>query len=403
MLTSEAGQRRAIRLATAMTVAALAAAGGVSCSSSTGADPAAATSVAAAGVNPQETAKAKTAALADAEKAGPKVTPPRNKTIGFMWLSKSTEASQRQFADLELAADLFGFKIIDCDPNFDPAKTAQCATSLVAQKPSLILASAAPTSAIAAGLQAAHDQGIPWIGIGALEAPSPYLTAQYVPNEELETTMLDTWLFDLIAERVGDKDGGIGAFQAPQVGPGVIARDKQRAIDLAEYPNLSQKTHDIDLSNPVQDTINTTKTLVQQNPDLVALWNTCDLCVAPMAQALDQLGLQGDARPLTAGFYTTEQSRQMIKDGKVTGAVEVNFGAMVWVALDQALENWARGTAFAPDSTVFDTGYGIPLMRPWIVTADNVGDPATVRNQAEDYVTYFRTKWHAEFGVGSAS
>lgn len=400
------GRRRALSCATVTVAAVLVVAGcGSDSSSGTNADPAdaatATVSPGATGVDPERTEKAKTAALADAKKAGASIAAPKDKTIAFMWLSKSTEASQRQFADLKEAAGLFGFKVIECDPNFDPAKTAQCATSLVARNPSLILASAAPTPAIAAGLKAAKERGIPWIGIGALQAPSPYLTAQYVPNEERETEMLDTWLFDLVEERVGDKEGVIGAFQAPQVGPGVIARDTQRAKDLAGRPGLSQKTHDIDLSDPVQDTIKTTKTLVQQNPGLVALWNTCDLCAAPMGQALDQLGLSGDKRPLTAGYYTTKQSRQMIKDGKLTGAVEVNFGAMAWVALDQALEHWARGTKFAEDSTVFDKGYGIKLMQPWIVTKANVGDVAVVHNQAEDYVTYFKTKWNAEFGVGT--
>jgi ABC-type sugar transport system substrate-binding protein len=401
------GRRRALSCATVTAAVVLVVAGcGSGSSSDTNVDPAdnaATESPRATGVSPERTEKARTAALADAKKAGASVAAPKRKTVAFMWLSKSTEASQRQFADLKEAAGLFGFKVIECDPNFDPAKTAQCATSLVARNPSLILASAAPSSAIAAGLKAAHDRGIPWIGIGALQAPSPYLTAQYVPNEERGTQMLDSWLFDMVDKRVGDKESVIGAFQAPQVGPGVIARDQQRTKDLAKLPGLSQKTHDIDLSDPVQDTIKTTKTLVQQNPGLVALWNTCDLCAAPMAQALDQLGLSGDKRPFTAGYYTTRQSRQMIKDGKITGAVEVNFGAMAWVALDQALEHWARGTEFAADSTVFDKGYGIKLMQPWIVTKTNIGDVAVVRNQAEDYVTYFKTKWHAEFGVGAAS
>jgi ABC-type sugar transport system substrate-binding protein len=394
------GRRRGLTAVAAAAGAALFA-GGCGSGSSAPAGAASAKATAATSVAPSRTASATAAALADAKKDGPRVAAPKNKTIAFMWLSKSTEASQRQYADLREAAGIFGFTVIDCDPDFDPAKTAQCATSLVARNPSLIIASAAPTAAAAAGMAAAKARGIPWIGVGASEAPSPLFTAQYVPNEQLETKLLDSWLFGLVKQRIGTSTGVIGAFQAPAVGPGVIARDVQRRTDLAAFGNLSQKTHDIDLSNPVQDTADTTRTLVQQNSHLVALWNTCDLCVAPMAQALDTLGLHGNTRPLTAGFYTTRQSREMIKSGEVTGAVEVNFGAMTWVALDQALEHWARGTAFAPDSSVFDNGYGITLMQPWIVTQANVGDPAVVRNQAEDYVTYFKTKWRAEFGVGA--
>ncbi len=356
----------------------------------------------AADVASDRTEAAKTAAIADAEKAGGKVDAPTGKTIGFMYLSKSTEASIRLHDGLKAAADLFGFKVVTCDPNFDPAKTAQCMTTLVSQSPDLILTSAAATSALGGGLKSAADRDIPVVMIGALQAPSPYYTAQYVPDEKRLSKALNEWMFGLVNERVGDGPATIAAFQAPNVGQGVIDRDVQRKADLEAFPNIKQVTHDIDLGDAVQDTRSRTRSLVQQNSDLQALWQTCDFCAPPMAQALDQLGLQGDDRPFTGAFYTTKQSREMIKAGKLSGAVEVNYGVQSWVSLDQALQNWARETPFAETNAVFQDGYGIEMLEPWIVTQENVGDPAVVRNQAEDYETYFRTKWNAEFGVGSA-
>jgi len=353
------------------------------------------------GVAPERTEEAKKAAEADAEKAGGRVDPPTGKKIGFMYLSKSTEASVRQYEDLKTAADLFGFEIVTCDPNFDPAKTAQCATSLVAAKPDLIISAASPTSALGGGLKAAHDQGIPWIMTGAVQTPSEYYTAQYVPDERELSKTLNDWVFQQLQEKNGNVEGTLVAFQAPTVGAGVIDRDKQRAEDLKAHPGLKQKTHDIDLADAVQDTIKTTKQFVQNTPDVVALWNTCDFCTPPMGQALDQLGKNGDDRPVTVGIYTTKQSREQIKAGKVSGAVENNFGAQSMVAIDQAVQHWARDTPFAKDASVFSEGYGIKILEPWIVTKDNVGDTATVRNQGEDYETYFKTKWAAEFGVGS--
>lgn len=356
----------------------------------------------AAEVDTERTAAARTAALEDAEKAGGEVAAPTDKTIGFMYLSKSTEASVRLHDGLKAAADLFGFDVVTCDPNFDPAKTAQCMTTLVAQSPDLILLSAAPTAALGGGLKTAADKDIPVVMIGALQAPSPSYTAQYVPDEKRLSKALNEWLFGLVSERVGDDAATIAAFQAPNVGQGVIDRDVQRKADLEAFPKLKQVTHDINLADAVQDTRSRTRSLVQQNPDLQALWQTCDFCAPPMAQALDQLGLQGDDRPFTGAFYTSKQSREMIKAGKLSGAVEVNYGVQSWVTLDQALQNWARKTPFAKTNAVFQDGYGIEMLQPWIVTQENVGDPAVVRNQGEDYETYFRTKWNAEFGVGGA-
>lgn len=353
------------------------------------------------GVAADRTAEAKAAAEADAEKAGGPVDPPKGKKIGFMYLSKSTEASVRQYEDLKIAADLFGYEVVTCDPNFDPAKTAQCATSLVAAKPDLIISAASPTSALGGGLKAAHDQGIPWIMSGAIQTPSKYYTAQYVPDERELSKTLNEWVFGQLQERNGKVEGTLVAFQAPTVGAGVIDRDKQRAEDLRAHPELKQKTHDINLADAVQDTIKTTKQFVQSTPDVVALWNTCDFCTPPMGQALDQLGKNGDDRPLTVGIYTTKQSREQIAAGKVSGAVENNFGAQSMVAIDQALQHWARDKPFAKDASVFSEGYGIKILEPWIVTKDNVGDTSVVRNQGEDYQTYFKTKWAQEFGVGS--
>lgn len=372
-----------------------------SCSSSSSAKSKAKSSPSAsAAVATGRTAQAKAAATADAVKAGGKITAPTGKKIGYMHLSESTEASVRLLDGVKQAAALFGFDVITCDPNFDAAKTAQCMTTLVAQSPDLIILEADATAALGGGLQTAASKGIPVIMAGALQAPSKYFTAQYVPDEKKLTTVLDTFLFGKIKDRVGSKAATIAAFQAPQVGPGVIERDTQRGKDLKAYPNLSQQTHDIDLSNAIQDTISQTKTFVAEKPNLQAIWQTCDFCAAANSQALDQLGLSGDKRPFIGAIYTTKQTRAQIKDGKITGAVELNFGAMGWVALDQALEHWARKKPFATDNSVFTSGYGIQMLQPWIVTQDNVGDPAVVRNQREDYVTYFETKWNAEFGVG---
>lgn len=400
---------RRVRLGLSLLAVVLVAAVGAGCGGEGGSEESAApgsqsspASDTAAGTDipAERTAEATEAAAKDAETVGGKVDPPKDKLIAFLWLSKSTEASVRLHEDLTEAAALFDFKVVDCDPNFDPAKTAQCATSLVAQNPSLIISAASATAALGGGLKTAHDRDIPWIMVGAVQTPSPYYTAQYVPDERQLTKVLDEWLFEEIEKRHGEEPGVVAAFQAPAVGAGVIARDEQRAEDLKAFPNLTEETHDIDLADAVQDTLQTTKQFVEQNPDLVALWQTCDFCAPPMAEALDQLGRTGDDRPLTAAIYTTKQSRDMIASERFTGAVENNFGAQAFVALDQALEFWARDKPFAEDNSVFSGGYGIEILEPWIVTKDNVGDPGVVRNQGEDYKAYFKAKWAAEFGVG---
>jgi ABC-type sugar transport system substrate-binding protein len=319
-----------------------------------------------------------------------------------MHLSSQTEASVRIYNGLQTIAKLFGFKLVSCDPNFDPAKVATCATSLVAQNPSIVIVEAADPGASGAGLRQAFGRKIPWIITGALQTPSRYVTAQYVPDERAQTKFLDNWFFKKIEARVGkSQPAEIGAWQAPPVGAGVRARDVQRKADLAGYPNIKETyTHDIDLPNAVQDTLNTTLNLVQQNSKIVGLWQTCDFCVGPMAQALDQLKLTGNKRPILTGIYSTRETRKAIQEGRVDGVVENNFDAMGWVAMDQALENWARGKRFWPNNSVFTKAYSLKILQPWMETKANVGTNFNVvKNNGEDFVTYFTTKWNREFGT----
>jgi ABC-type sugar transport system substrate-binding protein len=345
--------------------------------------------------------EAREAALADAEALGGATDPPTGKKIAYIHLSAQAEASQRVHAGLEEIAGLFDFELIVCDPNFDPARVAQCATSLVAQNPDIVITEAADPGAAGAGLREANRRGIPWITTGAGQTPSEFVTAEYVPDERTQTQFLDEWFFETITGRFGDEEAKIISFQASPVGPAVRARDERRKEDLEDYPSIQEiVAHEIDLSNPAQDVINTTKTTLEQNPGLAGIWQTCDFCVPLNAQAVDSLGLQGDDRPVIAGIYSGPETRQRIAEGSIDGVVENNFEVMGWVAMDQALEHWARDRDFHPDNSVFTEGYSIDLLVPWIMTEENVGDDFNViNNQGEDYRTYFLTKWNAEFGT----
>jgi ABC-type sugar transport system substrate-binding protein len=350
----------------------------------------------------QAAAIARAAAIRDAARAGGRTEAPKGKVIGYMHLSSQTEASVRMLDGLQTIAKLFGFTVKVCDPNFDPRKVAQCATSLVAQNPDIVIVEAADPGASGAGLREAFNRKIPWIVTGALQTPSRFVTAQYVPDERAQTRVLDDWFFGQIERRVGKGNAAeIAAWQAPPVGPGVRARDVQRKQDLRRYPAIKEiYTRDIDLSNPVQDTLQTTTQVVEQNPGVDGLWQTCDFCVGPMAQALDAKGLKGANRPILTGIYSTRETRKAIREGRVDGVVQNNFEAMGWVAMDQALEFWARGKPFHPNNRVFTNGYSMRLLLSWIETRANVGNnPNFVKNNGEDYVTFFTTKWNREFGT----
>ncbi len=103
---------------------------------------------------------------------------------------------------------------------------------------------------------------------------------------------------------------------------------------------------------------------------------------------------------MLAGIYSTRETRKAIREGRVDGVVQNNFEVMGWVAIDQALQAWARGKKFWPNNSVFTKAYSIPILQTWIETKANVGtNPNLVKNNGEDYITYFTTKWNREFGT----
>jgi ABC-type sugar transport system substrate-binding protein len=348
---------------------------------------------------PEEAAAAAAAGVADAARDGGKVEAPTGKKIGILLLSGQSPANQRVVAAAEEISAMFGFEVIVCDPNFDPQKVAQCATSLVAQQPDAILSTSQSALALGASLTDAAEAGIPWFSLVAGVDPHPALIPYGITGREIGA-VYDAWLFDEIAKRKGaDAPRKVLAMGAPALGLALLAQQEQ-LIEDAKAANVEiVELHDLDLPNIVQDTLAVAKRAVTQHPDLGGTWTVCDFCVPLIAQAFDTEGLTGDGRPVVGGNYTMPQTADLLRTGKVDGVVDVPFEASVHVAFDQLLQKWARNKDINADPAVFATGYGLKFMEPYMVTKDNIGDGA-IPIFGADYEDYFHAKWKEEFGVG---
>jgi ABC-type sugar transport system substrate-binding protein len=349
--------------------------------------------------SPEEIAAATAAGVADAARDGGKVEAPTGKKIGILLLSGQSPANQRVVAAAEEISAMFGFEVIVCDPNFDPQKVAQCATSLVAQQPDAILSTSQSALALGASLNDAAEAGIPWFSLVAGVDPHPALIPYGVTGREIGA-VYDAWLFDEIAKRKGaDAPRKVLAMGAPALGLALLAQQEQLVADAKAANVEIVELHDLDLPNIVQDTLAVAKRAVTQHPDLGGTWTVCDFCVPLIAQAFDTEGLTGDGRPVVGGNYTMPQTADLLRTGKVDGVVDVPFEASVHVAFDQLLQKWARGKEINADPAVFATGYGLAFMEPYMVTKDNIGD-GPIPIFGADYEDYFHAKWKEEFGVG---
>lgn len=344
-----------------------------------------------------EAESAEAAAAGESDAASP-AEAPTDRTIGVMLLSGQSASSLRVVDAAKKVGALFGFEVIECDPNFDSQKVAQCATSLVAQNADVIFSASQNPGPMGSALADAGARGITWFGTVDEVTPSPDMIGYGAPGS-LTAGVISEWLLAEMAERF-DPPLQVMALTAPTVGIASLAQEETMLADVEADPDAEMVVkHDLDLAQIVQDTLSTTQQTLQQYPGLTGTWTVCDFCVPLIAQAVETAGVAAEDRPVVSGNYATPQTISGLREGSIDGIVDLPWEAAVWVAMDQMLSKWARGTEVANSFDVFSEGYSLTFMEPYMVTAENVGESGPAPIFGPDFESYFRAKWKAEYGV----
>lgn len=338
---------------------------------------------------------AREAASDDAED---RVEVPGGKTIGVIQLSGTSSQSIGVVATARQIARKFGWDVAVCDPNFDPQKVAQCATSIVAQNPAVIFSVSTNTGAMGSGFQEAVRRGIPWISVVSGVVPADGLYDYGTDGFDL-AEIINSYLFDEMRERSDADPLKLFAIGAPTVGVASANSGEQLANDVEDADDIELINHDLDLSNAVQDTLNTTRRTLQQNPDLAGVWTLCDFCLPLMAQEVGKA--QGsDRTTVVAGLYANPQAIEGIRNGTIDAVSDLPWQSSVWIGMDQVLQNLTRETDIESTEDVYGS-YDLEFMQPYVIDESNVGDfGANIPVYGPDYETYFTTKWEEEFGSG---
>ncbi len=344
--------------------------------------------------NAASTGAARRAGNADAKA---RVSVPRGRTIGVIQLSGTSSQSIGVLATARQIAKLFGWKVAVCDPNFDPQKVAQCATSIVAQNPAVVFSVSTNTGAMGSGYNDAVRRGIPWISVVSGVVPARGLR-DYGTDGFALARIIDTYLFRTMRAKSSDRPLKLFAIGAPTVGIASANSGRQLARDVAAAGDVDLNNHDLDLSNAVQDTLNTSRQALQQNSDLAGMWTLCDFCLPLMAQEVRRA--QGSNRKtVVAGLYANPQAISGIRAGTIDAVSDCPWLSSVWVGMDQVFQNLTRKTPLASTATIYKK-YKLPFMRPYVIDRRNVRNfGATIPVYGPDYQTYFMTKWRKEFGI----
>ncbi len=342
----------------------------------------------------QDTATAK----ADGAKAASThASAPSGKSIGVIELSGTSAESIDVVAAARKIGSMFGYSVNVCDPNFDPQKIPQCATSIVAQKPSVVFSVSTNPGPLGSGFRQAVSQGIPWFGVVSSPTPAPGMY-DYGNNGIALSKLLDPYVFKLMAQKdPSDSQLGLLAIDAPTVGLASYNEGTQLVADAKGNPKIKLIKHDLDLANAVQDTLSTSHQTLVQNPKLAGMWTLCDFCLPLMAQTVQNV--EGHNRhTVVAGMYSNPQSVADVRNGTVDAVADYPWAFSVWAAMDQTLQHWANGKKITPSLTSLLPSYGLPFFQPYIITKSNAGT-GPIPVYGPDFESYFTAKWSKEFGV----
>jgi ABC-type sugar transport system substrate-binding protein len=337
------------------------------------------------------TAEAKTAGEAA---AGEKATLPTGKTIGVVQLSGQSATSIAITDAAKQIGKLLDYKVNVCDPNFDAQKVPQCANSIVAQNPDVVYSVSQNPGPMGSGFKDAVAKDIPWFGTGSASTPAPGLTDYGVDGFELASS-IDKYMLDKM--NAGTNDKKVFAITAPTVGQASINEGEQLTKDVKASTGATLVKHDLDLANAVQDTLNSTRQTLEQNPELGAVWTLCDFCLPLMAQQVAQKQ-KTDRTTTVAGLFSSPDSIDGIRKGSIDAVADNAWSLPVWVGMDQALAKMAGNKPIASGADVYK-GYDLPFNKPYVITKENAGAAGAAPIFGPDYETFFKAKWAKEYGI----
>jgi len=339
-------------------------------------------------------AAAEEAGRAAAEAAGDKVDLPAQ-SVGILNILGSVESAQRAERTIKDAIESVGWTSTTCDAQGDPTKMASCGDSLLDRGVDAMFVLGIEPSLIKKQLQKAKDKGVPAIEFSGQVSPDPLWSGAYYPDEAGAGKLLAEHLIEKLGEVDGTAEVAVHDFPAPWAS----ARTEQLKEMIGGTNVKIAATSVTDAANLVQGTRKTVTDQLTENPDLKGFWFAFDSAGQAGALAVDAKfkGKEFPDRPYVVTFHGDLGTQELMRQGAIDAVVDVNYDAAGWIAVDQLAEHVARDAEFDPSPAPDYNGFEI--YDDAVMTKDDLPPEGEYRESENDFVTFFKTKWAAEFGT----
>ena len=339
--------------------------------------------------------RAAKAAQQAADAAGGKAELPAKKA-GILQILGSIESAQRAERGMRNAIKSLGWTAQVCDAQGDPNKMAQCGDSLLDRNIDVLFVLGIEPSLIKAQMRKAKSMNVPVVGFGGQIGDDPLWAGKYYPDDPESGRILADYVQKRLAEVDGTKKVAINSYPAAW---SELRTDafKQTVKSSSDLKLVADQT--TDAANLVEGTRKQVNDTLTGDPDIKAYWFGFDVAgqVGGQATAAKFPGKAFPDRPLVVTFDADLGTQKLIRSGAIDAVVDVAYDASAWVAADQAAEFFARDRPFDKNP---QPDYPVTFFDNVILTKDNLPPDGKYREPKDDFVTFFKTKWKAEFGTG---
>lgn len=331
-----------------------------------------------------------------AEEAGGQASLPANKTVGFVQIVGGIESADRIAEATKSAFESVGWKFTLCDGEGIPTKQVTCANSLISQGVDVLVTTGIDPSVLATPLREAKKKGIPFIAVGG--GVPPGYTGNYAPDESKIGALLADYVGEQL-EALPEEPVQIAVEKFPA--PWAEERTEQLESTVAASGGKLKiaATQTTDAANLVAGTQQATKDELTQNPDLKAFWASFDSAGQVIGQQVQSQfpGKEFPDRPMVATFHGDLGTLELMRQGAIDVIADVDYDASGWIGADQVFEYFARQKEPSQELEPSYPGVG-DLYTYKIVTKENLPPKGQYVKPATDFVTFFQSKWKAEFG-----